>query len=46
MRVTPKISDRPAATRNSDEALARPFRNWMRMEEEEIKKRGQTPFFS
>src|SRR5258705_2553474 len=28
MRVTPKISDRPAATRNSDEAPARPLRSW------------------
>ena len=28
MRVTPKISDRPEATRNSDAALARPERNW------------------
>src|SRR5882672_3033941 len=28
MRVTPKISDRPTATRNSDEAPARPFSSW------------------
>ena len=28
MRVTPKISVRPAATRNSDDADARPLRNW------------------
>jgi len=27
-RVTPKISVSPAATRNSAEAEARPFRNW------------------
>src|SRR5579863_8151278 len=31
MRVTPKIIDSPDATRNSDDALASPFRNWMRM---------------
>ena len=31
IRVTPKISDSPAATRNSDDAVARPFRNWMMM---------------
>src|ERR1700704_998596 len=28
MRVTPKISDKPADTRNSDEAPARPLRSW------------------
>src|SRR5690606_11529530 len=28
MRVTPKISDRPAATRNSEDASASPFRSW------------------
>src|SRR5471032_3037550 len=33
MRVTPKISDRPADTRNSDEAPASPFSSWMRREE-------------
>src|SRR5262245_17561300 len=33
MRVTPKISDSPAATRNSVEALASPFRNWMTTED-------------
>src|SRR5471030_1798926 len=33
MRVTPKISDRPADTRNNDEAPASPFRSWMRREE-------------
>jgi hypothetical protein len=26
MRVTPKISDKPAATKNKDEALASPLR--------------------
>ena len=31
MRVTPKMSDRPTATRNSDEAPASPLRNWMAM---------------
>src|SRR5207253_10964576 len=31
IRVTPKISDRPADTRNKDEAAASPFRSWMRM---------------
>src|SRR5262249_52681952 len=30
MRVTPKMIDSPEATRNSVEALARPFRNWRR----------------
>src|SRR5688500_14365542 len=30
MRVTPKISDSPAARKNSDEAFARPFRAWIR----------------
>src|SRR6266487_5478921 len=30
MRVTPKMSDSPAATRNSDDAPARPLRSWMR----------------
>jgi hypothetical protein len=29
MRVTPKMIDSPAATRNSDDAEARPLRNWM-----------------
>jgi hypothetical protein len=33
MRVTPKMSDSPAETRNSDAALARPFRSWMRRAE-------------
>src|SRR5262245_61255748 len=33
MRVTPKMSDSPAATRNSVEALASPFRNWMTIED-------------
>src|SRR6185295_2842891 len=28
MRVTPKISDRPADRKKSDEAFARPFRAW------------------
>jgi hypothetical protein len=28
MRVTPKISDSPADTRNSDDALASPLSNW------------------
>src|ERR1700754_4727747 len=28
MRVTPKISDSPAPTRNSEEAPARPLRSW------------------
>src|SRR3990167_9313551 len=28
MRVTPKISDSPAATRNNDDAPARPLSNW------------------
>src|SRR5690606_32672620 len=28
MRVTPKISERPAATRNSEDASASPFRSW------------------
>src|SRR5690348_11500071 len=32
IRVTPKISDRPADTRNSDEAAASPFRSWMTKE--------------
>src|SRR5215475_1971284 len=32
IRVTPKISDSPTATRNSVDALASPFRNWMRAE--------------
>ncbi len=32
MRVTPKISDKPRATRNSNEALASPFRVWIRRE--------------
>src|SRR5690348_15478317 len=32
MRVTPKISDRPADTRNSEEASVSPFRSWMRSE--------------
>src|SRR5215472_19204871 len=33
MRVTPKMSDNPAATRNSEDALARPLTNWMRRAE-------------
>src|SRR5262252_507749 len=33
MRVTPKMSDNPAATRNSVEALASPLRNWMSSED-------------
>src|SRR5262249_52380197 len=33
MRVTPKISDNPAATRKSVEALASPLRNWMTSED-------------
>jgi hypothetical protein len=28
VRVTPKISDSPTDTRNSDDALASPFSNW------------------
>jgi len=28
MRVTPKISDSPAATKNSDDAPARPLSSW------------------
>src|SRR3954462_11730216 len=28
MRLTPKISDRPADRKKSDEALARPFKAW------------------
>src|SRR2546423_4461193 len=28
MRVTPKMSDRPAERKKSDEALARPFKAW------------------
>src|SRR5207237_5033827 len=28
MRVTPKMSDRPADRKNSDEAFARPFKAW------------------
>jgi hypothetical protein len=31
-RVTPKISVSPSATRNSSDALASPFRVWMRNE--------------
>ena len=31
-RVTPKISVRPAATRNSADAPARPFRSWAKKE--------------
>ena len=31
MRVTPKMIDSPAATRNSDDAEARPLRSWMKM---------------
>ena len=30
IRVTPKISDRPTAMRKSVDALASPFRNWMK----------------
>ena len=46
MRVTPKISDSPAATRNSDEALARPLRNWIRIEEAVMQqKKGVCPPF-
>src|SRR5690242_12671708 len=33
IRVTPKMSDRPAATRNRVEALASPFRSWMTNED-------------
>lgn len=29
-RVTPKMTVNPAATRNSDDAPARPVSNWMR----------------
>src|SRR5215475_14475209 len=32
MRVTPKISDRPADTRNNDDAAASPFKSWMTTE--------------
>ncbi len=31
IRVTPKMSESPAAIRNSVEADASPFRNWTRM---------------
>jgi hypothetical protein len=30
MRVTPKMSDRPAARKNREDAFARPFRAWSR----------------
>src|SRR5262245_10174446 len=33
MRVTPKISDSPAATRNSVDALASPLRTWIASED-------------
>ena len=28
MRVTPKINDNPAATKNNDDAPAKPFNSW------------------
>ena len=34
--ITPKIRDSPAATRNSEEALASPLRNWMRTDDKSI----------
>ena len=33
MRVTPKMSDNPAATRNNDDAPARPFKSWTKRPE-------------
>src|SRR6185436_20918467 len=43
MRVTPKISDRPADTRNSDEAEASPFSSWMMTEAKVMKSYGRHP---
>ena len=37
-RVTPKISVRPAATRNSDDAPARPLRSWARREAKDTRR--------
>src|SRR5499427_3839755 len=42
MRVTPKMSDNPAATRNSVEALASPLRNWM-TNEDMLLRRSELP---
>src|SRR5512141_279111 len=39
-RVTPKISDNPAATRNSAEAPARPLRSWARREAKDTRGEG------
>src|SRR2546423_7189146 len=46
MRVTPKMSDRPAERKKSDEALARPFRAWSaRTSSGSLLPRAQLPHF-
>ena len=39
-RVTPKINVRPAATRNSADAPARPFRSWAKKEAKDTRERN------
>src|SRR4051794_8996312 len=43
MRVTPKISVKPAATRNSAEAPARPFNSWTKNEARDTAGQVQFP---
>src|SRR5919108_605799 len=46
MRVTPKMSDRPAARKNSDAAFARPFRAWSaRTSSGSLFPRAQLPYY-
>src|SRR5437763_8083913 len=46
MRVTPKMSDRPAERKKSDEALARPFKAWSaRTSSGSLLPRAQLPHF-
>src|SRR5690625_587184 len=40
MRVTPKINDSPAATKNNEDASASPLRNWTR---KPVRDMGATP---
>src|SRR5581483_8414892 len=46
MRLTPKMSDRPADRKKSDEAFARPFRAWSaRTSSGSLLPRAQLPYF-
>jgi hypothetical protein len=46
MRVTPKISDSPAATRNSDDAPASPLSSWTMKAENVIDQSAGRSFFT